>query len=281
MILLELAHEVGLKPYKVSGTQGGEYKSACPRCGGTDRFFIQPNKQMKNCSGYYSCRQCRCSGDTIQFAMDFFGLDFKRAASRINIVMPEKKALFMFPKKQSYITKISPIPDLWTSKANAFIEWAHQKIIQHPDILNVLHKRGLPLEAVYKYKIGWNPKDMWRNREEWGLEQKDESDSKLWLPQGIVVPSLEKNGNVNRIKIRRSNWKTDDKYGKYIAIPGSMGGLSIIGDTNKELMIVIESELDAYATHFAVHDDAFIVAVGSNSKNPDNIVDFFGSGLSR
>lgn len=35
-----------------------------------------------------------------------------------------------------------------------------------------------------------------------------------------------------------------------------------------------QSELDAYALHFAVSDYAFIVAVGSNSKNPDNIVHF-------
>jgi DNA primase len=276
MTILDLTYEVGLTPKKVSSTQGGEYKSACPRCGGKDRFFIQPHKRMKNCSGYYRCRQCDCNGDTIQFAMDFLGLDFKSAAERSKATIPEKKTFFMnhISRKNTFTpAKINATNQLWQSKANAFIAWAHQQILNQSHILQALEKRGLSPDAIRTYKIGWNPNEVWRDRHTWGLEQQDESEKKLWLPQGIVIPSLEKNGDVQRIKIRRTAWQDSDTIGKYIAIPGSMNGLTIIGDKRNEIMIVVESELDAYAIHYAMSDFVCVIAVGSNTKNPDNITD--------
>src|SRR5439155_6306936 len=90
MILLDLAHAVGLSPKKTSYTHGGEYHSPCPRCGGKDRFYIQPQRQQKNCVGYYACRQCGIKGDTIQFAMDFFGLNFVDAVARVDGQLPER-----------------------------------------------------------------------------------------------------------------------------------------------------------------------------------------------
>ena len=38
-------------------------------------------------------------------------------------------------------------------------------------------------------------------------------------------------------------------------------------------MVVVESELDAYAVDLAVHDLVCTIAVGSNIKNPDNVTD--------
>lgn len=274
MTLLDLAHSIGLSPKKASSTQGGEYKSGCPRCGGKDRFFIQPSKQMKNCLGYYRCRQCECSGDTIQFAREFCGLDFKQAAEIAHATIPENQSLFKLPRKQFTPTKINPTSELWTSRANAFVTWTHQQIMKEPAILEMLHKRGLPIEAVINYKMGWNPSDIWRTKDAWGLESHDDPDAKLWLAKGIVIPSIENNGNVNRIKIRRTDWKNNDAFGKYIAVSGSMVGLTIIGDRSKDIMIVVESELDAYALHHSVGNYAFIVSVGSYSKNPDLICNY-------
>ena len=51
MTLLELTRQAGLNPKWVASTAGDEYHSACPSCGGTDRFYIQPNKQMAKCLG--------------------------------------------------------------------------------------------------------------------------------------------------------------------------------------------------------------------------------------
>ncbi len=274
MTLLDLACEVGLNPYKASSTQGGEYKSSCPVCGGKDRFFIQPNKQMKNCAGYYRCRQCDTAGDAIQFAIDFNGMDFKDAAQLVNAILPERNIFFKLPTQPTFKpVKISRSSDLWKTKANAFVAWAHKNIWPHKAILTMLHKRGISADAIRAYKIGWNPLDITREKSDWDIEIQN-NNKQLWLPAGIVIPSLESNGDVHRLKIRRIAWKPTDTIGKYIAVSGSAKGLTIVGDTEKDLMIVIESELDTYATHHAVSDFAFVVAIGSNIKNPDNITDF-------
>ncbi len=274
-MLLELAQEIGLNPFKVSATQGGEYKSACPQCGGKDRFFIQPHKPMKNCAGYYRCRQCDISGDTIQFAMDFKGMDFKEAAQYVNAALPPKSLFFKPSTKTSFTpAQICSPPNLWHTKVNAFASWAHKDIRGQKEILEWLHKRGRPAEAIRTYKIGWNPQEIIRNKEDWGIKAQQNDNNKLWIPAGIVIPSLERNGKVQRIKIRRTSWQPGDSIGKYIALSGNASGLTIIGDTQKDLILVIESELDAYATHYATSDFAFVVAIGSNIKNPDNVTDY-------
>ncbi len=280
MCLLNLIEEVGINPRWVASTNGGEYHSACPKCGGKDRFFIQPTKQMKNCIGYYRCRKCDCSGDTIQFAIDFLRMDFKQAIERIGITLP-KRSYFSNPIKKTFTPRmVNTINSKWQEKANVFVEWAQKNIWNKKNILKMLNKRGLPEAVVSKYKIGWCPQDLWRNKQDWEISFDKDTNSKLWLAQGIVIPSLEKNGKVQRIKIRRTSWKPNDTIGKYIAISGSMNGLSIIGDTKKEVMIIVESELDAYAVHNAVGDFAFVIAVGSNIKNPDNVTDYFAQNKS-
>ena len=40
MQLLDLVQADGLAPKKVASTNGGEYHSPCPGCGGKDRFII-------------------------------------------------------------------------------------------------------------------------------------------------------------------------------------------------------------------------------------------------
>jgi len=46
MILIQLAQEIGLQPKWAANTGGDEYKSACPTCGGKDRFVLHPKKQV-------------------------------------------------------------------------------------------------------------------------------------------------------------------------------------------------------------------------------------------
>jgi DNA primase len=60
-----------------------------------------------------------------------------------------------------------------------------------------------------------------------------------------------------------------------------MNGLNIIGDTRQPAMIVVESELDAYAIDYVAHDIVCAVAVGSNIKNPDNITDLYAKKTAR
>lgn len=269
-MLLQFAQEIGLLPKKTSSTHGGEYHSPCPACGGRDRFFIQPNRKMKNCIGYYQCRQCAKKGDSIQFCIDFLGLTFPQAVQKIGAEIQE--CVYSTPIERSFIAPILISPsEQWSLRAKDFVLWAHDQILHAPVTLKSLESRGLSLNAVHNYKIGYCTHDLWVNPSEFQIE----SDKKLFLPEGVVIPTMESSGKIIRLKIRRIKWTPKDQFPKYWAIKGSMNGLNIVGDVAKPLMIIVESELDAYALHHAVNDLLFVVAVGSNTKNPDYVVDYW------
>src|SRR4030042_5297384 len=41
--ILDLLNNRGINPRRAAGTHGGEYPSACPACGGNDRFHVWPD----------------------------------------------------------------------------------------------------------------------------------------------------------------------------------------------------------------------------------------------
>lgn len=284
-ILLDLAEELGLSPKKVGATNGGEYHSACPSCGGNDRFIIQPNKKQSSCYGSYFCRKCQIHGDSIQFCREFLGLSFQEAVKRVQAVLPERSLLYKKVNEPSFkpqgVTKPSR---LWIDQANKFVDLCVQEITNHDEVIDALDERGIPIDAILDYKIGFCTKEIafctennFRNMTQWGLSEvlkEDKTSKSLYLPEGIVIPSLESNGDVVRLKIRRSDYKKGDQYPKYVAVAGSMNGLNIIGSFKPKIMIVVESELDAYALNHSTSDIALTVAVGSNTKNPDNVTDY-------
>ena len=59
-----------------------EFSSACPSCGGTDRFIIQPERGP---TGRYWCRQCRIQGDAIQYLRDFKNMGYREACKFLSI----------------------------------------------------------------------------------------------------------------------------------------------------------------------------------------------------
>ncbi|MCX5922142.1 MAG: toprim domain-containing protein [Candidatus Dependentiae bacterium] len=270
MILLNLVHEKGLTPKWVASTEGGEYHSSCPSCVGTDRFVIQPSKQMKKCVGSYFCRRCGAKGDSIQFCLEYLGLSFKEAVDRVGAKMPEKiPNIFAKKKSNSAGATINKPSAMWSQQARKLVDEAHENLLSQKGILALLNKRGLPIDAIQQYKIGWIEQSKNMEGHLWGLEKET-----IWLPAGILIPTIEKSQSVIRFKIRRKDWQPNDQYPKYIALSGSMSGLNIIGDKNNPIMIVVESELDAYALHHAVRDFAVVVAVGGCTKNPDSVTDY-------
>lgn len=270
MDLIELAQEIGLQPKRTSSTNGGEYASSCPDCGGRDRFRIWPSQQAKNCTGTYWCRQCGKKGDAIQFCRDFFGMEFQQAVEKVGAIVQRPSETPHI--QRSFATPaITPPNEKWSQRALDFVLWASQKISCLPSALEVLEKRGIPKEAVDHYCIGYCDRDLFINPQEFGLE----SDKKIFIPEGIVIPAIEPSGKVIRLKIRRSKWNPEDQLPKYWMIRGSMNGLNIVGSVRKPAMLVVESELDAFAIDWLCNDLAFTVSVGSNTKSPDNVVDYW------
>lgn len=270
MVLLDLAQEAGLNPKWVAGTHGGEYHSACPACGGTDRFRINPYKQQKNCTGYYCCRQCEIYGDTIQFARDFLGLSYEDAVIRAGSTQQEKgiNLAHFAPKPQSFRPTKSkaPVNDVWLQGATTFVERSHAQLLLQPEQLAKLQNRGIPRDAAVKYNLGWNSEEQYLLNA-WGL------DKRIWLPKGLVIP-LARGGQITGVKIRRHDFKEGDEIGKYIAIPGGFDGFSFYGEIkNRDIIAIVESELDAIALQHAVGNLCFTIAIGGNNKNPDFLTD--------
>ncbi|MBP6869810.1 toprim domain-containing protein [Candidatus Babeliales bacterium] len=270
MNLLDLAHLTGLNPKRVASTSNGEYHSACPFCQeGHDRFIIHPEKVMKNCVGSYFCRRCNKRGDVIQFCIDALQYSFQDAVNYVGATIPEKAShSFLPPKYTPPATTIKTPHEKWQYQAQQLIEQAHTHLLLNQEIIDKLTKRGLPLEAIKQYKIGLTLYDNNQNGEIWGQDKE-----KIWIPAGIMIPVIEHN-KVVRLKIRRTKWHENDTLPKYVIISGSMSGLNIIGNKKKPIMIVVESELDAYALHHSVQDLAVIIAVGGCLKNPDTVTDY-------
>jgi len=64
---------------KTANTNGGEYHGPCPFCGGEDRFYVHPAKQL------WRCRQCERGGDYIEFVKQYDGIDYKAACEKLGI----------------------------------------------------------------------------------------------------------------------------------------------------------------------------------------------------
>lgn len=265
MILITLAQQVGLNPERVASTEGGEFHSRCPSCSGKDRFIIWPNVRATKCYGRYWCRQCGISGDTIQFGVDFLGQDYwtsletAQADTSHTVLSVQDKPISL----NNY--KVLEMPSgQWIACASQLVAQAHDSLLLEQSILMKLEKRGLPIDAVKKYKIGYIKEDIRLPAEK--------GEKSIWIPQGILIPTLDVN-QVVRIKVRRDRWFLHDDLPKYVAIAGSMKGLNIIGNKQCPMIIVVESELDAYAMHYALSDIACVIAVGGASKRPDIVTD--------
>lgn len=273
MNLIDLAQEKGLEPKRTSSHGGGEYHSACPNCQeGTDRFAIWPHEPAKNCMGRYWCRICDSKGDAIQFCRDFLGLSYVEACDKLSL---ETRIL---PKKISASLKqIAEPPAIWQEQAGLFVEWCHQQLWLHPTALDKLYKRGFTKDSIQRFRLGYCPQDTWKAYSDWGMSSETKADGKsriLWMPKGLVVPWIS-NKKVLKINIRRLEWHPEDKYGKYIKIPGSMNCPAVYGDPSLPIGILLESEFDALLIQQEASHHLFCLANGGSCQPMDLQTDCF------
>jgi len=281
MTLLALAHDLRIELKKTSNCRGGEYHGACPSCGdGIDRFVIWPQLNR------YWCRRCGIRGDSIQFCRDFMTMSFHEAYERVN---SEPFCLFNQGQHKRIIrekfTIIQEPPKQWQDKALAFVEWAQKQLKHYPQAMKELSRRGFQESTILQFKLGYcinssllSKRDLYRERTDWGLSceyREDGKVRKLWLPNGLVIPTISKSGSILKLKVRRDQWHKEDRLPKYVEISGSMACPSIYGNTDLEIAIVLESELDAQLIQQVANDLCFCVALGGASKRPDLQTDLF------
>lgn len=258
MKILELAQEIGLDPKRASSTHGGEYHSSCPRCGGKDRFVMWVSL------GRYWCRQCGAKGDSIQFCRDYLNMNFQDACRRIgqeSVILRQKA---YFPNLQP---KNTPPSALWMEKAKQLVTRCHQNLYHCPVACNHLYQRGLTKETIDRCLLGWNSSDQFLSMEEWGCSRGGPDKKKLWIPRGIIIPTI-KQGSPIKLKVRRSAWNTSDHLPKYVEISGSQKDFAVYGDESREIAVIIESELDGILLQQVASDLCVSIALGGVGKKP-------------
>jgi len=168
--------------------------------------LIWPNRLNKNSEhqgGRFSCRVCAKYGDAITFLKDLYGISYNEACERLRIEPKKRDHSFIFKREFKPATAKEP-SEFWKEKASTFIEWCHSQLMSNKQALDFVMNRGFDVESIKQFKLGFNPKDLWRAREECGIESQTKEDGtlkKLWLPAGIVIPSFS-NDQIIKIKVR-------------------------------------------------------------------------------
>lgn len=267
MNVLDLAEALNLYPKKTASTNGGEYKSKCPKCQeGIDRFCIWPNQGK---TGRYWCRVCEAHGDGIQFCRDFLGMSFQQACQKLNFTPSVSNIPSI--KRKAFVPNIPiPVTSAWKQAAKQFIDSSHEKLMAQPKLIEYLLQRGFTLETMQRFYLGWNSQDLFEEREKWGMPQEIKENGfpkRQWIPKGIAI-SFFCGSEPIKLKIRRSDWFREDKLPKYVEVSGSKQSPSIYGDRSKPL-IIVESELDAILIQQEASELVCSIALGGVSKKPD------------
>ena len=249
---------------------GSEWHGPCPECGHgpdgaakSDRFSVKADDR-------WFCRNCG-HGDTISFLRRFENLscpDAHIAAGKAcsstacpvfdkcrmgNGVAPPKKDPRDTPDASSKAQSPAPfVPaeakspaEIWQARAEEVVAGAHEALLSCPEQLAYLAGRGLPLEAVLKYRLGWNAKTIWRSRESWGLPEeiskKTQKPKKLWVPRGIVIPTYV-DGVIHRVRVRVPEEDRSEDVPGYVAVSGSGDDVVILNPAVRAF-VVVEADL--------------------------------------
>lgn len=151
--------------------------------------------------------------------------------------------------------------------------YCNDQIQKEQRALNYLETRGFSRETISSTYLGWNPVNLLLNRATWGLSLEYRENGKerlLWIPRGIVIPTFV-GEQVVKLKIRRKDWKEGDNLPKYVEIGGSMPSPSFWEKKHTDVIILVESELDAMLIQQYAADICACLALGGVGKKPDAI----------
>lgn len=293
--LLTLLADHGVAAKKVAGTHGGEYHSACPVCGGRDRFHCWPLRpSVGSCPvpGVWGCRVCDKSGDIIAFLQHAGGLSYTEACARLNIRLDENRPVRLPARIRAEGIGRAEAKDLppaiWRERNTKLAAHAHENLMNNPAELARLAGRGLNAEACARYRLGWLPGEKgqsWYTRplKAWGLPEAD--GKKLFkFPRGLVIPrfaQVEGREKVIGLRIRRTDadraeFAPDTKYLAFkggavtpLLIPAPP---TIRTDASRSALVLVEAELDAMLVAEVARAAGLpcgALALVSNTARPD------------
>lgn len=177
----------------------------------------------------------------------------------------------------------------WRLQATKLANDAHGQLLGHSRALTFLAGRGLPLEAVQRYRLGYLEGEdktgtcLYRARKAFDLPDKMNRDgtktrTSLWIPRCFTIPlwnpGWQQPDEVHRVRLRRrkGDLKTE-KDQKYLLLEGSgQAPMVLLPEGVSPALapwVVVEAELDAMAVHFACGGKVGVIAVLTNRGKPD------------
>jgi hypothetical protein len=213
--------------------------------------------------------------------VEFMGYTYPQAFEAAGRSMPDNYTPVKFMpamnhQEKAFEPRVFESPaELWRERALKFVEKAHEALLENKAELSYLARRGLDLQAVKGFRLGWfdgeNGKGcLFRSRESWGLETvlKKTGDKKvLWIPRGIVIPTF-KEGKIYRVRVRRpsEDLKTNQDS-RYFIVPGS--GMEVAGhNPGHRAFVIVEADLDEMMVCRRAGSIVGTVALGSSAAKP-------------
>lgn len=266
--MISLLSGQGFRRVAVTPARGPEWHGPCPVCNGTDRFHVWPEQGQ---GGTWWCRGCDKGGDLIAFYRWRDGLGYREACARAGV-----EAQKYTPQRAAQGRRVdggargwAPAKagqenGTWAAHAAKFVDLCASRLAGQGQVVEWLAGRGVDLQTAGRYRLGWNPKDAYRQRASWGLPPEvraDGREKRVWLPAGLVIPGVH-GGQVGRVRIRRPEGEP-----RYWAVAGSDGEL-LVSRGDAEAYVVVESELDALAVDTAAGDLVGVIAMGTSHAKP-------------
>lgn len=246
-----------------------EFAGPCPFCGGADRFRLWP---AEGATGRWMCRGCGRQGDGIQFLRDVEDLSYVEACKRLGTT-PKAGGTGQVRRPAAWEPKPSTLPgETWIARAGQFVDRCAATLASGGPGMEYARGRGLTARTCSALRIGWNPSDLYQDRAAWGLppemNPKTGKPRRVWLPSGLVIPTL-RDGRVVAIKIRRSAWTPEDELPKYCAVSGSGKLPMVLAPGQGKPCVAVESELDAILAAQEARDIVTAIAMRTAKGKPD------------
>lgn len=254
---------------RVAATNGGEFAGPCPFCGGHDRFRVQPAAPGR---GRWWCRRCAEDErwhDAVDYVRRRQQLNYRAACASLGVA-PTAAPLPLPPAPP---LAVEPPNSTWRATAEALLSDAFDALYGDDERpLAWLQQRGFTDVTIACALLGYNPRDRWMTRANWGLPlqcSRSGREQRVWVPRGIVIPWFIGRGHdpaIWKLYVRRPLARSQKHHGEksYIQIAGGSNGLynSDVLAANRPAMLV-EGVFDALAVQQVAGDLVTPVATGT------------------
>jgi DNA primase len=250
--------------------QGGEWKGACPFCGGherraADRFRVQ--EKRADGGWLFACRKCGKNGDAITYRRDRHGETFAQACAALGVAHTEQRTAGPRKPTRPAFVPIERRAETWQAAAEAFA-------LRCADVLwtpagakarAYLRGRGFTDDTLRAFVIGYNTASQ-RLAGQW------------WAWRGITIPRYY-GGDLWAVNVRRhrADVEADSGDGKYRMLAGGTPGAlfnadALITESQRgaiHTVIVTGGELDCMAAMQCAPAGVWAVTLGGETAKPD------------